>query len=85
MGRHKKDTGEDFKVQEELKEKKSLSALCDPFRNDDMFSEENLFTEMVSEAMGGGGGGEDVPNLCTFGFADSQWFVHQMWAPWAYQ
>ena len=43
-------------MQEELKKKKtSLSALRDAICNGDMFSEENLFTEMVSEEMGGGG------------------------------
>ena len=56
----KKDIGEEVKVQEELKKKKtSLSALRDAIRNGDMFSEENLFTEMVSEEIGGGGGGRE--------------------------
>ena len=53
----KKDTGEEVKVQEELG--RVLSALRDAIRNGDMFSEENLFTEMVSE-MGEGGGVEDI-------------------------
>ena len=43
-------------MQEELKKKTGLLALRDAIRNGDMFSEENLFTEMVSEEMGGGGG-----------------------------
>ena len=54
----KKYIGEEVKVQEELKKKKtSLSALRDTIRNGDMFSEENLFSEMVSEEIGWGGGG----------------------------
>lgn len=46
----KNDPKEEVKIQEELKKKKtSLSALRDAIRNGDMFSEENLFTEMVRD------------------------------------
>lgn len=54
----KNDPKEEVKEQEELKKKKtSLSALRDSIRNGDMFSEENLFTEMVREERGEGGEG----------------------------
>ena len=58
------------------------------FVNGDMFSEENLFTEMVSEEIGRLDSAQKVEglqNLSTFGLADNQWFVHHMWTPWAYQ
>ena len=61
-----------------------LSALRDAIRNGEMFSEENLFTEMVS-GVDSARKVEDVRTLSIFGLADNQWFAHQMWAPCAYQ